>query len=447
MHGRDQRFTREEKMPDLVRSARRAALLASVTLGFGVTGAMAAPMYQFTGTIAVPPSPDNTAVSHAGNVFATYDIGTIDPATNLYYLGDRANASVDIFNALTDTFVGRIGGSGSVGGSIAFSGQQGTNNNISGPNGTTIGNGQIFTGNGNSTVYGFTLSGNTPTIATNTGGTARVDELAFGPSSAGNVVVAVNNADGPPFLSFVNASTGAIIKKIAFDGTNGTPATVGAVIQSNTTVGGLEAPVYDPVTGKYYVSVPQIGGSGPGGVSEIDPNTLTVTRNFDFGAMGLGADGVCSPSGIVAGSDGRVLVACGANGATNTVLLDPRSSAGPNGAIQVIKGVGGEDQVVYDPATNEYYTASRYNPGGPALGIIDAATGEVVQALATTPGDHSVAVDPNNNQVFVPAGGPNSECPNGCILVYSEVPEPPTWALMASMMAGLAGLVAWRRRQ
>lgn len=421
----------------------RAVLLATAALGLSAGAALAVP-YQLLTAIPIPASPDNTAISKAGGQFVTYDIADVNPATNLVYLADRSNASVDIFNAQTLAFTGRIGGSQSAGGTIGFGGQQGSNNGISGPDGVVVAPsiGQVYVGNGspnannvpvnaNSTLYGFSLGSNAPTITTHTGGTGRVDELAFDPKR--NVVIAVNNADTPPFLSLVNGSTGALIKQITFNGTNGTP---------NATAGGLEAPTYNPVTDKYYVAVPQIGTSGPGGLSEIDPTTGNVLRTFDFSTI-LGANGVCSPSGTTTGNDGQVLVGCGANGATATILVNPVT-----GTIKAVNGIGGEDQVAYDSTRNLYFTASRFQAGGPVLGIIDG-NGNLLQTIATTPGDHSVTVDPNNGYVFVAAGAdPNNRvCGNGCELVFAPVPEPSALALMLTAALGLIGLTGFRVRR
>ena len=432
---------REKTMPTWTKRSCRTLLLATAAFGVSAGVAMATP-YRLLTAIAIPASADNVPVSGSAGRMQTYDIADVNPATNLVYLADRSNASVDIFNAQSLTFAGRIGGSTSTGGAIGFGGQQFSGsppaaaNGISGPDGLVVAPSvnQVFVGNGsqfsntaatnaNSTLYGFALGTNAPTTTTHTLGTGRVDELAFDPTQ--NRVLAVNNADSPPFLSFIDATTGVLTKKITFDGTNGTP---------NATTGGLEAPVYDPVTGKYYVAVPQIGTTGPGGLSEIDPTTGAVLRTFDFGTIaGLGT---CSPTGTVAGNDGQILVGCGDTAATKTVLVDP-----VHGTLKAVNGIGGEDQVAYDTATNLYFTASRFQPGGPVLGIIDG-NGNLLQTLATTPQDHSVTVDPNNGYVFVAAGGiaGNTICPNGCELVYAPVPEPSTLAITMTAVLGLFGL-------
>src|SRR5258706_9790993 len=152
--------------------------------------ATAAPIYELETLIPVPASADNTV----GGKFTTYDIAFFDGTTQNFYLADRSNAAVDIFSAATNSFIGRVGGSGGL-----FAGIQPpqnvpnpppANNDISGPNGVLVVNqpGQhvLWAGDGNSTLKGFNLNaGNaqlpgTP-IATVTPADKRVAEMAFSP--------------------------------------------------------------------------------------------------------------------------------------------------------------------------------------------------------------------------------------------------------------------------
>ena len=106
--------------------------------------------YVLDATIAVPASANNV---QPGGVFSSFDISFFDPSTQLDYVADRSNASIDIFSAQTNTFVGRIGGTGNL-----FTGQQATTS-TSGPDGVLVvnlsGQHQVYAGNGNSTVLGF----------------------------------------------------------------------------------------------------------------------------------------------------------------------------------------------------------------------------------------------------------------------------------------------------
>jgi hypothetical protein len=68
------------------------------------------------------------------------------------------------------------------------------------------------------------------------------------------------------------------------------------------------------------------------------------------------------------------------------------------------------------------YTASRNNPGGPVLGVIDGQTNQWIQNVSTAPNSHSVAVNAHNNEIFVPlTANATSPCPRGCIGVYEDL--------------------------
>src|SRR5947207_5856301 len=69
------------------------------------------------GTIANPAGPIDE-----------FDIGFVDQRSQRYYLADRSNKSVDIFDAKTDKFIG------SVGGFVGVAMKNGKpNNDVSGP--------------------------------------------------------------------------------------------------------------------------------------------------------------------------------------------------------------------------------------------------------------------------------------------------------------------------
>ena len=64
--------------------------------------------YRFLSTIAVPPTFDN----NVGGVFQAYDTSYFDPLSQLDYVSDRSNASIDVFSSAPNSYVGRIGGAG-----------------------------------------------------------------------------------------------------------------------------------------------------------------------------------------------------------------------------------------------------------------------------------------------------------------------------------------------
>ena len=345
-----------------------------------------------------------------------FDISFVDPKLGLYVLADRTNASVDFFNARDNTFIGRVGGFKGV---VTNPATGAAINSLSGPDGVVIiGGKEVWAGDGDSTVKVIDIASFKVVDTISTGGTNRVDEMAY--DAADHILAVANNADTPPFVSLINTDTRQIVKTIVFDGSNNTP---------NATTTGIEQPQWSPKTGLFYLSVPQItpADDTQGGVSVIDPVSMSVTATYPVSN--------CSPAGLALGPNDQAAIGCGgAFGKTPNVVTQSLIINLKTGLVDAtIPQVGGSDEVWYDSPSNHYYFAARNNADNtgkinPVLGVVDAGTNVFDGSVPTSTSAHSVAADRVSQHVFVPIGfiaagasDPTNPCPDttkGCIAVY-----------------------------
>jgi hypothetical protein len=367
-----------------------------------------------------------------------FDISFVDPATQTYYLADRSNAVIDVVNAKTDAFHRQIHATPPFRG---FTGINGT----SGPNGVVAAYPWLFVTDASSRVVTIDLRNDGTVSDVSTLGTDsfRADELAYDPQNG--LLLVVNNADTPPFATLitVDKTTGKLTvgTRITFDAAHGVDARNGA-----------EQPVWVPGTGKFYLSIPQIGATpSHGGVLRISTTgTVEATYPVEF----------CSPAGLTVGPHGDLLVGCNTvfdaagnvwdptrnvTAAPQYVILDAKT-----GKInKQVLGVGAGDEVWFNPGDGNYYTASSTSPlrptavtgpltaqGAAVLGVIDAKRQSLLQLVPTfnvpavTDGAnqhpagaaHSVAANAGNNHVFVPLAANNvfPACLTGCIAVFGR---------------------------
>jgi hypothetical protein len=408
-------------------TARNYAIFVScLALGFGLGGhsASAVPLYGETAIIPVPPIPSNTA-----GLFS-FDISFFDSNTQLDYVADRPNASIDVFSAATNSFVGRIDGTGL----NAFVGSVASPD--TGPNGVLVLNqfGQhvVYGGDGNSTLKAFNVVTGLPVagspISTGLAAQGRADEMAFDPIHS-LLVVANDHGTPSPFVSIIDTTTNTVVKKISFDGTSGTP---------NAT-NGIEQPAWNPNTGRFYISVPQIGGGAdPGGIAVIDPVAGTVTKVYDLATFGIVA---CNPTGLALGVGNQLMIGCSNN---QSILFDPTANGGNGAVIKTFMQATGVDELSFDPSLDLFFLASSAN----GISIIDGLADAFLQQLPTGfAGSHSVSVDPVSNEVFVPVRNNTliAGCATGCIEVFSQIPEPGTLPLVGGGILAFLGLMRGRR--
>jgi hypothetical protein len=384
-----------------------------------------------------------TTIPIPGAAMKTFDISWVDPRTRRYFLADRSNKAIDVIDTRRNLVVDQITG--------GFAGATG-NNDTSGPNGVTVSGHWLFVTDAPSRVVTIDLRTKLIVGEVHTGGAAglRADELAYDPRDG--LLLAVNNADDPPFASLikVDSNTGALAlqKKIVFTDLAHDPQ--GSFPSGQVATNGAEQPVWEPRSGRFYLSIPELngpGGTGPtGAVARIDPSNGAVEQ--------LHVLTHCQPAGLTVGPDGELLVGCSVAFDTSGVswtLANPltkptATTAAPISIIMVaatgqirtvVSGVSGNDEVWFNRGDGQYYLAARNQPGGPVLGVVDARSGvlrqvvpTVNQAAVPSPSAqagtaHSVAVDAKNNHAFVPLPANNvfPNCLNGCIAVFGAASQ------------------------
>jgi hypothetical protein len=422
------------------------------------------PAVRLLSSVPIPVSTSNPLAGKIGAGTYSFDISYVDQSTGTYYLADRNNFAVDaLFAESIVTQIVPNNGHKPFAGFTPCSPPAGAND-CAGPNGVVAAFPWLFVTDAPSRVLTFDLRTNPPTTVSEVdllaglpGEATRADELAYDPKDG--LILAINNASTPPVATLVsvNHTTGAlaVVKNIFLD-----TARSGVDAQN-----GAEQPVWDPITQKFYLSIPQIGANPTvGGVIRISTTgTVEATYTLTF----------CSPAGLALGPFDDLLVGCNTiwdtTGALWTGHADQRTNtAAPQliiidaktGVITAnILGAGVGDEVWFNKGDNHYYAASsgsnlapnalfparapvgtattapvNVSQGAATLDVIDALSETLDQRVPTlnVPADpsgshpagtaHSVAADASTNHVFVPIAANNAvpNCLTGCITIYGR---------------------------
>ena len=364
------------------KSSSWVALLAASILSVSLIPASA---------LAGPSEPplERIATLHVpGKPLAVFDIGFVS-AKGIYALADRSNGALDLFNAADDRLVGQVRGF------AAFTRASGTR--LAGPNGVVAVGDQFWASDGDSSVKVIDVRARRLIASISTHGKYRTDEIAYDPRD--RLVVAVNNEDSPPFVTFISTRSRRVLGRLELP-----RATDGA-----------EQPLYDPITGLIYLNIPVLDHiDANGAVAVIDPRSRKLIRLMPVSK--------CMPAGLALGPHDNLLLGCSddavaAGFPAHSILMNARS-----GRIVADLPVGGSDEVWSDTRNHRYYLAAVANKGGPALGVIDSLDNRLLTVIPTGPGAHSVAADERTGRVFVPihADASIADCVAGCIEVFAS---------------------------
>ena len=333
-----------------------------------------------------------------------FDISWVDQATARYYLGDSANAGVDVFDAENNVYLGRIGGfHGLAAPDDPCAGNQGM-----GPSGVVVTtNNQLWATDAQGIVRVFDLESakppftdTRPLASISTGAQCRADEIGFDPKD--HVILVGDPAEKPPYGTVISSDPPyTVLSKIPFpDGR------------------GFEQPLWDPDLkgGRMLVTVPVSNGVGKIAVIDLhNPKAPVVETTHETPN--------CA-SGLALGPSQHLLVGCG--GGKPLIIVNALTGK----IITTVDGTRGADEVWYNAGDDRFYAPS----GGtePILSAIDAATGSL-STLPAGPGVHSVAAYRGNNHIFVPIAPPTQAgatdmcnvilglpSKQGCIAVYAN---------------------------
>jgi hypothetical protein len=355
-------------------------LVIAITAALTIAGSAHAASVKLLTMIPVP-----------GEPIESYDIGTVDEKTHLYYQTDRSNKSIDIFDVVKNTFVGRVAGFvGMTPGGIPTSG----GNGISLVNNST----EVWSGDGDSTVKVIDLKSRKIVDTISTGGKKRANETDFDPVDQ-IFIIGNDGTDGvePSFVTLISTKPGhKILAKIPIERARQ-----------------IDAPRYNPKNGLFYVSLPVIDKTdNKGGIAVIDPREAKVLRIIEV------MD--CAPQGLALGADDHIIIGCNAGSSGSkipplTAVFDMKTEK----VIATTNKMGGSDMAGYVEKLGLYVVGGREAPGGPSIGLIDAKTNQWIQNIPAPPNAHSVIISQANGHILVPSAKTGGFC-GGCILVFGE---------------------------
>jgi len=315
-------------------------------------------------------------ISLPGNPLVSSDIAWVDPGTKKFYLSDRSNFGIDIIDAESDLFVGRVTG---------FVGPIGLNGR--GPNGLLVTpDKKAWAGDGNATVRVADVNPNSPaylhilksiSVAIPECGPNcnRADEIGYDPADD-KILVAIdqpNSAANPttpiaPYAALIGASSYQISQIIR--------------VPNSVPGGGLEQPLWDPKIRRFFLTVPSVSvKDGKGEIAVINPDDGIIEKTY--------SPGNCSPSGEVLTPSQRLVVECRGS----VVILNALNGE----VIATVPNVDA-DELWYNQGDGRVYAA--VDDSG-KLQVVDVENGTLLQTL-TDPGAFNEAAFAENNRIFTP---------------------------------------------
>ncbi len=326
------------------------------------------------------------------------DLVVLNERSGLVYLGDIANAQVDVWSVKSRRFVGAMRG--------GFGGEMGFPSFArSGPTGAMVDDlGQLWAGNGDgSLVIGEARPPFAETDVVRTGSSGRADELDYDP--ADRVVLVTNPAETAvrshrrtprPYVTLIDA----------VPDTSGRHHVLAHIVIPGAGLDSLEQPKWDAGIHAFVMSVRKTSANANGEVVVIDPRTRRLRRVIPLRRP-------CHPSGMAVGPAHALPDRLG-GGAERDLLLGcqnqpPLIVGDRTGKVEASftgEGACCGDEVWFNAADGRYYAAESGNSRfGPAVMVIDARTRRFIANIPITDTSglfHAVTAGYRDALVFVP---------------------------------------------
>ena len=326
-----------------------------------------------------------------------FDISWVDSTAGRYYLADRGNKNanppvppgVDVLSTKHPAFLFEIPlpNSGGTNGLLVFHAGADENGRDDNGQGDDRGGTLVVGGTDSNTYFVDLAHPFAAPIVVSTGGNRRADELGYDPKD--QIILMANPdevAPNHPFVTFISTVTHTVLGQIIYDGATG----------DGPAAKGIEQPVWNGFTGKFYMTIPATNASavGPaepnGEVDEIDPNTRKITRIFPT---------TCSPAGLALIPGQRLITSCGD-------VLEVASGK----VLTTVANIGPADEIWYNPGDERVYIGGIFKT--PVINGVAAGGSTPYSVIATLPWagqagppleiSHSVAADSVFNHIFVP---------------------------------------------
>jgi hypothetical protein len=316
--------------------------------------------YRLLTTIAVP-----------GSLTGGFDISWADSEAGRYYLADRGTTSIDVIDTRHNTFLYAIPLHAAGNGVVSIRKSEDEDED-------SCDRDELWVGDANSFVEVVNLRTKVVVADISTLGKMRADELAY--DSHDGILVVANDRDPIPYLTFISTKTRTVLGMLTYP----------QVVFGTPAMGhGLEQPVWNGKTRRFYISVPATATHPTGEVDEINPLTRTVTNVIPT---------TCSPAGLALVHGQRLVTSCG------DII-----SIGKLKVTKTVAGLGG-DEIWFNPGDERVYFGGGLDRI--SVPVLDTETNTLVTTLtvglllppppSNSHTTHSVAADAENNRIFVP---------------------------------------------